>query len=218
LKLFFADNHYGARPGWNLYGAIKAEWDDVVFYEDDVFALADAAALEACDLLILNLLIETDLSVIAEANVKAYLKRGGNVLLLHCGSVVFEQWAWWRRLVGLRWVRSNDPEGVDPSTHPVRTYQVKVVECAHPLSGTLCDMDLPEDEIYIRLQQTCPVTVLMETTIEEGVFPQCCEAVSPWGGRIVSFLPGHASEAVIHPDLVYNVAKIIKYLSPEKGT
>ncbi len=221
MELFIADDHYGARPGWHLFDAIKEDYPDMLFHENDCSVFDYAWEMKQCSLLILNLLAgDEEMSQPgsdSESNVKKYLERGGNILLLHCGSAAFEQWSWWQPLVGLRWVRPNDSTGLAASTHPVRPYQVKVVKSSHPLSHALWDMDLPEDEIYIHLQQTCPITVLMETTTKEGVFCQCCESVTPWGGRLVSFLPGHDRAAVTHPNLIYNVKQIIDHLMTAQG-
>lgn len=221
MELFVAGQHYGARPGWHLYEAIKSDYPNMMFFEEDVSVLGDSGVMGQCNLLILNLLPGDDPLFLPgsamEKNIRQYLKHGGNMLLLHCGSAAFERWDWWHPLVGLRWVRSKDPRGESNSMHPVRPYQVKVVEGAHPLSATLCDMDLPEDEIYIHLEHTCPVTVLMETSTDEGTFCQCCESNTPWDGRIVSFLPGHAGQVVRNPDLLHNVGQIIDYLKNKRG-
>ncbi|MBI9020278.1 MAG: ThuA domain-containing protein [Verrucomicrobia bacterium] len=209
-----ADHHYGARSGWHLYNALRGDVADLHFFEDDLSVLSNGSAMQQCRLLVLNRLAGETLSDEAELNVKAYLEQGGNILLLHCGSAAFEQWVWWRKLVGLRWVRPDDPAEVAASSHPVRSYQVRVVNRDHPLRSRLQEMSLPDDEIYIHLEQVCPVTCLMETTTEEGTFCQCCECVTPWGGRIVSFLPGHAEGAVKTPALVHNVLQLVDYLTP----
>ncbi len=62
------------------------------------------------------------------------------------------------------------------------------------------------------MEQVCPAMILMETHIEEGTFPQCTEAVSPWGGKLVNFIPGHAPEVTSNPKLIRNVETIIDYL------
>ena len=77
-------------------------------------------------------------------------------------------------------------------------------------------MDLGEDEIYTRLEQTAPATILMETTIEEGTFPQCWENTTPWGGRVIGFLPGHRKETFLNAQLVSNVALLISSLLNER--
>ena len=37
------------------------------------------------------------------------------LLLLHGSSAAFWHWDWWRRIVGYRWVRGNDPDGIPAS-------------------------------------------------------------------------------------------------------
>ena len=72
--------------------------------------------------------------------------------------------------------------------------------------------DIPEDEIYTALEETAPIMTLMTAKVNGETWPQCCETVSPWKGRIVSFIPGHLPVCTENPDLVYNVELLIRYL------
>ena len=74
---------------------------------------------------------------------------------------------------------------------------------------------MPKDEIYIELEQVSPAMVLMDTRIEQGVYPQCTETITPWGGKILSFLPGHASEVTSSEPFIANVSEMIRYLVGE---
>lgn len=209
---FFADNHYGQRPGWNLMQCLHEDFP-ISFHEDDWEALASTDLAADCDLLILNLIATTGKLAApgpeAESRVRAYVEHGGNVLMLHGSSAAFWHWDWWRPLVGFRWVRSQDPDGMAASVHPKEPFRVEVCKCRHPLCRRLQPMDLPEDEIYTQLEQTCPVWSLLQTTLASGTFVQCHEALTPWGGRMVGFLPGHRPEVVRLPALVDNVRILI---------
>ncbi len=213
---FLADDHYGARPGATLRSALEGRFD-LVFEENGYTTLESADFAARCTLLILSLIAGTKdgggfAGPVAEAHLQKYLHNGGSVLLHHGGSAAFWHWPWWRAIVGYRWVRGQDPDGFPPSEHPIRPYRVDVNPSSHVLATKLKPMDLPEDEIYIRLLQTGPTTTLMSTTIAEGTFPQCYECTTPWGGKLIGFLPGHKPEVVRSPDLVANVATIIDYL------
>jgi hypothetical protein len=214
MLYFAADDHYNSNPGKMIYEEIK-DRHDIKFSENDWSIFSEGLA-DDCDLLILNMIADTcgleKPDAEAEKHVKAYCEKGGNILLLHGGSAAFWHWDWWRPIVGYRWVRPNDPDQVEKSTHPVRPYKVNVSKTRHPLCGKLKDMDLPEDEIYTSLEQTCPAMVLMETTTDEGTFAQCYENITPWGGKIVGFIPGHRESVTRHPDLVHNVNTLIEYL------
>ena len=125
----------------------------------------------------------------------------------------------WRPIVGLRWVRHGDPDGTAASHHPVRPYQVVVSETRHPLCTQLADMDLPRDEVYMKLEQTCPVMVLMETTTDEGTFPQCHINQTPWGGTMIGFLPGHRKQVIRSKSVLDNCRVLINYLlDPSRST
>ena len=218
---FFADDHYGAHPGRVIFEHLPEELKrKTAFYENDWNVLEHMDWDRDCELLILNMIGDTcgqpHPGAEAEKRVRRYLERGGNALLLHGSSAAFWMWDWWRPLVGERWVRPNDPDGMPASTHPKKPYFVKRSVTRHALARELREMDLPEDEIYTNLENTCPCMRLMETQIEEGTFVQCCEALTPWGGKLVSFIPGHYPQVTSHPDMTANVATIVNYLL-EKG-
>ncbi len=218
MILFAADNHYGAFPGRRIHEQIHNDFD-IRFFEDD-WSCFTPALLDACGLLVLNLIGDTcnvpHPDANAEAAMRNYVGQGRPILLLHGGSAAFSQWAWWRTLVGLRWVRKNDPDGVAPSWHPTRPYKVSVSKTRHPLAPKLREMELPADEIYLALEQVGPIMTLMETRTDEGTFPQCVETTTPFGGKIVSFIPGHAESVSTHADTIANIKTLIDYLAPEE--
>ncbi len=149
--VFAADNHYDTHGGAALYEQIRGAYD-IAFFEDDWSGLVDADLMGRCGLLMLNMIagicgVEPP-GPEAEKQVRAYVERGGSLLLLHGASAAFWHWDWWRPIVGHRWVRGEDPDGAPESMHPVRPYRVTVAKCRHPLRSCLRDMDLPEDEDY----------------------------------------------------------------------
>lgn len=193
---FFSDNHYDAHPGKQIFKALPVELkEQISFFEDDWSVLENQSWEDECNLLILNMIGDTCGVSYPEKgleHVERYIKNGGNVLLLHGSSAAFWKSSWWRKLVGFRWVRPNDPDGVVPSTHPIVPFEVKTIrEAKHPLALVLNDFSLPADEVYINLEQNREGIVLMETTIAEGTFPQCMIVPTEFGGELVHFLPGH---------------------------
>lgn len=215
MILFAADRHYDVHPGRVLYQAIQDTYA-IEFHEDDWSCFEQADLKDRYDLLMLNMIAGTcDVpppGAAAEPHVRAYVEAGGNLLLLHGSSAAFWPWDWWRPLPGFRWVRGNDPDGIPASTHPKRPYQVKVAKTRHPLCDRLQEVDLPEDEIYIELEQTCPTLTLMQTTTVEGTFPQCYLCWTPFGGTIAGYLPGHRPDVVGDPRMVANVRILLDYL------
>ncbi len=214
---FFADDHYNVSPGRVIFDHLPDPLKQRTrFFENDWSLLESGDWLADCELLILNMIGSTcnqpHPGSGAERAVRAWCERGGNALLLHGSSAAFWEWDWWRKLVGFRWVRPNDPDGVPASTHPKKPYSIRLAKCRHPLMEKLTAFQLPEDEIYTELEQVSPSMILMDTMIEEGVFPQCLETVTPWNGKFVSFLPGHKPEATGNPELIRNVTVLIDYL------
>jgi hypothetical protein len=53
---------------------------------------------------------------------------------------------------------------------------------------------------------------LMSTVVNGETWPQCCEAISPWNGKIVSLIPGHKPESTENPGLISNLEVLIDYL------
>ncbi len=216
MILFVADDHYGVHPGLCQYESIKSDYPDMVFYENDWSGFTAHNLRRDCDLLILNMIASTcNLPLPDGAACRAvhnYCSTGKPLLLLHGGSSAFWHCDWFRRNVGIRWVRPNDPDQVPRSTHPKEPFVVKVAKSRHPLAARLVEMDLPQDEIYTELEQVNPVWNLMETTIPEGTFVQCAESRNVWGGRVINFLPGHRSEVTTHPAMTANLKTLINYL------
>lgn len=221
---FFADNHYQAFPGENIYNAFEPNLKrKTKFYSDQdaINMLESGEWLQDCELLILHLIGETcDLPHAgrgAEQAIRQWYDRGGNILLLHGSSAAFWQWEWFRKISGMRWVRPGDPDGVKPSTHPVRACRVLPCKTRHELITVLMPMDLPTDEIYIDLEQVSPLTALMGVNIEEGYHLQCFEAYSKAGGKILSFLPGHCADAIKSPGFMHNIHILTDYLLRHKA-
>ena len=178
--------------------------------------LEDGSWEKKCTLLVLHLIGGTcslpHPGAGAEKAVKNYCEQGGNMLLLHGSSAAFWQWQWWRSITGIRWVRPNDPDQVDRSTHPQGICSVKVCKCRHELSERLIPFELPEDEVYTSLEQTRPAMFLMEGWVNGENSPQCSESHTPWGGKVINFIPGHKEICVNTPELSANIEILLRYL------
>ena len=217
MLYFFADDHYETHAGRAIFGQLPAELRArAVFTENEWTPLEAGRWADDCELLILHFIAGTCGQPMpgggSEAALRHYLMRGGNLLLLHGSSAAFWHWEWWRRLVGLRWVRPNDPDGAEPSTHPHAPCRVVPVRSASPLSALLKPFELVEDEVYINLREESPVTVLMTTQVVGQTYPQCFETRLESGSRLMSFLPGHRPENTCNPMLAANVATLVRDL------
>ena len=58
-----------------------------------------------------------------------------------------------------------------------------------------------------------PALFLMMGTVNGQSFPQCCESYTPWGGKVINFIPGHKENCVKTPALTDNVEILIRYLT-----
>ncbi len=217
LIYFFTDDHYQASPGKHIYNKLPIELKEKIVFQEDQWDLLESGDWEKdCELLILHMISDTCNQPIpgkgAENAVRKYCERGGNMLLLHASSAAFWHWQWWRNIVGLRWVRPNDPDGIIPSSHPKIPSVIEVSKVRHPLVSKLKKIVLPKDEVFVDLEQMNPITVLMETSIYGETYPQAYECETPWKGKILSFIPGHIPQSTENPDLIWDVSEMIRYL------
>jgi len=215
MILFAADNHYGTHCGKELFQCIKPFYN-IRFYEDDWTCFNEDNLSGRYSLIMLNMISGScDIPMPgsgAEPEILEYLQSGGNMFLLHGASAAFWQWKWWREIVGFRWVRPDDPDGFPPSSHPYKSCTIQLAKSRHPLCRCLQEVFIPENELYIELEQTCPTVTLMETTTDEGTFPMCYVTITEWGGIIVGYIPGHIPEVVRLPGNIANCRAIIDYL------
>ena len=214
---FFSDSHFDKHCGANLFNRFPAELKVRTVFTENQWDILESGSWEKdCELLILNMIGTTcgqpHAGEAAEAAVKRYVERGGNILMLHGSSAAFWHWEWWRKICGFRWVRPNDPDNVERSIHPVRDFTVTPAKCRHALITKLQPFTLENDEIYIRCEQTLPMTVLMETNTDEGIYPQCVECINPYGGKQIIFLPGHKVESFDNKEFIADNLILIDYL------
>lgn len=217
MYYFFADDHFMTHAGKlickNLPANIRTK---TIFCENDLELLESGKWVDDCELLILHMIASTCNQPFpgngAEKAVSEYCRRGGNILLLHGSSAAFWHWDWWRPIVGFRWVRPNDPDGITPSIHPVAPCSIQVSKVRHPLAKQLRPVKLPADEIYINLEQMNPAVILMETDVQGKTFPQAYLSETPWGGQIAAFIPGHLPECTTNPDLLANISTLVNWL------
>jgi hypothetical protein len=213
--LFAADNHYGTHGGKVLYESIKDDFN-IDFYEDDWSCFSKDDLADRYDLIILNMISGTcnvhSPSILDIKNILSYIQIGMPLFLLHGSSAAFWQLGWWRELVGFRWVREGDPDGSAPSIHPSCSYELKISKSAHPLCDKLKEISFPEDELYTKLEQTRQAMTIMEAVAVHGTFPMCYETTTPWFGKILTYIPGHAPKLIQIPENIHNCKTIIKWL------
>ncbi len=216
MVLFAADHHYDTHAGKILAEELQ-KGRDLDFHENDWSCFGRLDGAGSGDVLMLNMISGScDIPPPKEEAAKAvrgFLERRGGLFLVHAGSAAFWQYDWWREAVGMRWVRDDDPDGFDPSTHPRMPYSVLPAKSRHPLCSRLLPMEFAEDEIYTELEQTQPLWTLMYTRLPQGTYAQCYLAATPWGGTVVGFLPGHRAEVARDPVYITNVEILLNFLT-----
>ena len=117
MNYFFADDHYGVNPGRHIFELLPEDFRRETVFTENEWSLLESGEWEKdCELLVLHMIAGTCGQPMpgpgAEKAVRAYCERGGDLLLLHGSSAAFWGWDWWRGMVGLRWVRPEDPDGI----------------------------------------------------------------------------------------------------------
>lgn len=216
--LFVGDNHYGSFGSRRLAESLKHKFD-IRYLEDDYGHFLSTADLSPYDVLLVSAIGDTPGSPHppdeASNRVEDWLAEGRSIVVFHGGSAAFWKWPWWREVVGLRWVRPNDPDGVAASTHPIVAYELERSESDHPLVSKLEPMSVPVDELYIELEERRPITPLLETTYEGKRFPMAYIAPTDSGGSVLGYLPGHAVEVVGHPITLRNIGALLSYVTQQ---
>lgn len=199
--VFFADRHYGSYVG-RVQADILDGFADVIYIEEDYAALAEALHRNPGSILAVNAIAATpghpELTPEAEAAVKSHLEKGNDLWVLHGGSAAFWPWKWWRDAMKVRWVRDNDPDGTEPSWHPVEPYSVDVTPIGAARVPGLESWNVPKDELYVGLAQQEGVEVWCSASFEGRDWPQVYCHLSPWNGRVFGWIPGH------DPDVMAN--------------
>ena len=201
--ILFADRHYDSYPG-RAQAALLKSFATVHYIEEDYRQLSIALREHPRATLAFNSIASTpgnmEIPAEIEAPLKAHLASAAPLWLIHGGSAAFWPWSWWRQLMPLRWVRDGDPDHAPVSSHPMASLQfVATPDALARFPGLPPLSKLPSDELYIRLVPQHPFTTWLTVTHEGVDHPQACSALSPWGGGIHSFLPGHSAEVLQHP-------------------
>lgn len=212
--ILFADRHYDAYPG-RRQAELLRPLCDLIYIEEDYPALIAAIQAHPGAILAFNSIVGTpgNLTVpdSVEAPLRSHLESGAPLWLLHGGSSAFWVWGWWRQLMPLRWVRNGDPDNAPVSTHPLIPLCLTPTTLALECLPELTELHLPVDENYIKLAVQQPFTTWL-TTINDGVvYPQAYSSITPWGGALHGFIPGHMAEVLSHPGYIALFNSIATY-------
>ena len=218
--IFFADRHFGSFVG-KVQAEILSEFSRVVYIEEDYGLLVEALGEHPESILAVNAITATPgnetLPAEAEAPIKAHLERGNDLWVLHGASAAFWPWKWWRDLMKIRWVRNNDPDGAEPSWHPVEPYLLSVTEQGAVAVQSLENLKVPKDELYVALAEEPGAEVWMTASYDGHAWPQVYTFPSAWNSNVRGWIPGHDPE-VMKTDLAPAFAAVAKaWLEDARG-
>lgn len=200
--IFFADRHYDARCG-QIQAELLDDLADIHFIEEDYGTLNTCLERHAGDphaVLALNAITGTPGNLepdpATEPLVKAHLEAGKDLWVLHGSSAAFWPWSWWRELMRLRWVRGEDPDGMPASCHPIVPFNLEPTDAGRTAIPGLSSCPVPEDELYINLEDKGDYEAWMTVEHDGRRWPQAYRYRSPWNGWICGWIPGHREEAI----------------------
>ncbi len=136
---------------------------------------------------------------------RAYVARGGPVLVLHLSISVFGADEAWNRRLGGAWVQGT-------SMHPpIAGSHVRVHAGAHPIATGFADFDV-YDEMYSYLDVQ-PGSSVLATHRYEGIDHALAWVTEADGGRIVYDALGHGVEAYDSAGRVELLKREIQWLT-----
>ena len=131
----------------------------------------------------------------ARANLKAVVRSGKGLVLVHFACGAFQQWPEFVELAGRVWdpkLRGHDPHG---------KFAVKIVDPEHPAMKGMKDFETT-DELYTCLAGKTPIKVLAtaRSKVDNKDYPMAF--VLNYGkGRVFHSVLGHDVQALANPDV-----------------
>jgi type 1 glutamine amidotransferase len=131
------------------------------------------------------------LSEAGRETIRAHVAGGGGLLVLHTGSICFDDWQEWGEVVGGAWVWG---ESFHP---PAGAVAVEVTNKDHPITRGCADFTLEDDEVYSDLAIRPDVTPLLSASNGEAL--QCIAWAKESGpSRVVYNALGHGEKTLSH--------------------
>jgi len=136
---------------------------------------------------------QPDPGVEARANLEAFVKGGGGLVLVHFACGAFQEWPEFRNLAGRVWdpqLRGHDPFG---------TFRVEIVDSEHPITKGIASFDTT-DELYTCLVGDRPIEILAtaHSKVDDKDYPMAF--VFEYGaGRVFHSPLGHDAPSLANP-------------------
>ena len=140
--------------------------------------------------------LPTTLSVEGRANLQAYAESGKGILVLHHALCSYNDWEWYRGLVGGRYL--IEPQGGRPASTYKHDETIPVAMARpHPITRGVTLTEI-HDETYKGMWISPQITVLLTTSHPLADAPLAW--ISPYPkSRVVAIQLGHGREAHSHP-------------------
>lgn len=166
--------------------------------------------LAACEVLFINTCTETGLSAAQHDAIIAAMRRGTGLVAMHCGLFSFLDWPEWRKILGGH-VTNHDPYG---------SYDVRVVDTAHPITAGLPTPFTVTDEPYLVEDRGPDIHVLAQTTTPRSNRTEPEPQV--WttryaGARVFVSTFGHDDKTLVDPNVVRLMANGILWAARRLG-
>jgi len=129
------------------------------------------------------------------ANLEAFVRRGGGLVLIHFACGAFQEWPQFVQIAGRVWnpkFRGHDPRG---------PFRVDIAAAAHPITQGLKPFE-PTDELYTCLDGDVPITVLATAVskVDRKTYPMAF-VLDCGKGRTFQLVLGHDVQAFRPPEV-----------------
>jgi UDP-N-acetyl-2-amino-2-deoxyglucuronate dehydrogenase len=214
--VLFADAHHadprtgaGGREGLRdaLLAAAVGEQVDVVRADERELIEAD---LHGCDLLVIYHTVRQSTPGIRKV-LAEYVESGRPLVVAHCGIGAYMDWSEFRRWIGRYWVWGGEPG--TPSGHPHVSCTLRQTSERLPLPWK--EAWLPRDEVYVRLGESAPISVLA-TMHADGIDDPAIWA-SIGQPNVIVTLPGHRIDVWQLPAMQEQLRAVCQYTVERAG-
>jgi len=180
--VLFADDHFGSGGREGIAEALTehAGRRPILLAADKGLCQSD---LEGAGLLLLYH-TQANADLTTRRTLETWVEGGKPLVLIHAALGAYPDWDRYKEWAGRHWVW----DGPAKSAHPHQASELRVLSDAN-LALAWETAWLPQDEVFIQLQQAAPCRDLLTAQIPEGTFPAAW--ISRQRPNIGVWVPGH---------------------------
>ncbi len=179
---------------------------------EDPLILESQTALKAYDVIVFSMYNQhvPTITELAKKNLLGFVAGGKGFYVQHLASASFGKWDEFGKLCGRHWVMGVSGHG------PRSVIDAKIADKQHPITRGLENFQT-DDELYAKLQGTCPIHVLVEAASNWSKKTEPLVFCLDYGrGRVVHNCLGHDAKALATPNVQTIIARGVEWAATGK--